>query len=140
MATDLTVTRLYVSSFANGTLDDTPNEVAGIAHTPFYLMLQADADNDAGINEKHYKLILSAHSTSGAPTTFATRVLDEMAGVPANDWKPVNPGANDGYVKQSTYAVDAGDFTPNGLYEFVAVLRMKDGSASIARSNEFLIV
>ncbi|WP_067459988.1 hypothetical protein [Actinomadura macra] len=138
MATDVKVVRLYVSSIANGTLDDTPNEVGGNPHTPFYLMLQADASDPAGDNRVNYRLVISAHSTSGGVTRFVPRILNEQAGDPAADWTAV-PGNNNGYVKQSTYAIDAGDFDPDGLYEFVAVLRLGDGSVSIARSNEFFI-
>ncbi|MBB5773716.1 hypothetical protein [Nonomuraea jabiensis] len=139
MATDVKITRVYVSSTANGTLDDTPNEVGGNSRSPFYLMLEADASDPAGDNKLNYTLIISAHSVSGATTTFATKTLNEQAGVPAEGWKQVTAGANDGYVKQSTYPINASDFQSNGLYEFIAVLRLGDGSVSTARSNEFFI-
>ena len=138
MATDVKVVRLYVSSFANGTLDDTPNEVGGNPHTPFHLMLQADASDPAGDNGADYRLIISAQATSGGATKFVPRILNEEAGDPKADWKRV-AGNNNGYVKRSTYTVDAGDFDPNGLYEFIAVLRMRDGSVSTVRSDEFFI-
>ncbi|QXJ22178.1 hypothetical protein AGRA3207_003139 [Actinomadura graeca] len=138
MATDVKVVRLYVSSIANGTLDDTPNEVGGNPHSPFYLMLQADASDPAGDKRDDYRLIISAHSTSGGVTRFAAQVLDEEAGDPGNNWSQV-PGNNNGYVKQTTYVIDAADFDPNALYEFVAVLRLGDGSVSTVRSNEFFI-
>ncbi|MEV4115660.1 hypothetical protein [Nonomuraea sp. NPDC049695] len=140
MAMNVKIVRLYVSSVANGTVDDTPNEVGGNPRSPFHLMLQADASDSAGDNKVNYKLIISARSTSGNTTTFATRVLDEQAGVPGNDWSSVGPQANNnGYVKQSTYRINAADFQANGLYELVAVLRLGDGSVSTARSNEFFI-
>ncbi|MFG1678622.1 hypothetical protein ACGFNP_00510 [Nonomuraea sp. NPDC049269] len=140
MATDVKIVRLYVSSVANGTMDDTPNEVGGNPRPRFHLMLQADASDSAGDNKFSYRLIISARSTSGNTTTFAARVLNEQAGVPGEGWSSVGPQAgNNGYVKQSTYAIDAADFQANGLYEFVGVLRMGDGSVSTARSNEFFI-
>ncbi|MFB4270479.1 hypothetical protein [Nonomuraea sp. GTA35] len=140
MATDVKIVRLYVSSVANGTMDDTPNEVGGNPRSPFHLMMQADASDPAGDHKVNYQLILSARSTSGNTTTFAPRVLNEQAGVPGDGWASVGPQANNnGYVKQSTFSINAADFQPNGLYEFVAVLRLGDGSVSTARSNEFFI-
>ncbi|MER5917832.1 hypothetical protein ABT124_48010 [Streptomyces sp. NPDC001982] len=140
MANDVKLVRLYVSSIANGTLDDTPNEVGGNPNSPFYLMLQADASDHAGDLKASYTLIISARSTSGSTTTFATLTFNEQAGVPANGWTEVTPGGNNGYTKQSTYPIAAADFQANGLYEFIGVLRLGDGSVSVVRSNEFFIV
>lgn len=139
MANDVKLVRLYVSSAANGTLDDTPNEVGGNPSSPFFLMVQADASDPAGDNKFNYTLIISARSTSGNTTAFATVVLNEQAGVPSDGWRQVTPNANNGYTKQSTFQINAADFQANGLYEFVAVLRLGDGSVSTVRSNEFFI-
>ncbi|KPI06686.1 hypothetical protein OK074_4125 [Actinobacteria bacterium OK074] len=139
MATDVRLVRLYVSSFVNGTEDDTPNVVGGNPNSPFHLMLQADASAQAGDNKYAYTLIISARSTSGSTTTFAPQTHNEQAGVPALDWSKVTPGANNGYTKQSTYQINASDFQANGLYEFIGVLRLGDGSVSTVRSNEFFI-
>jgi hypothetical protein len=140
MANDVKLTRLFVSSIANGPLDDTPNEVGGNPNSPFYLMLQADASDHAGDIKAAYDLIVSARSTSGATTTFVTRTFSEQAGVPADGWSQVNAGANNGYVKQSMYQIPAAEFPANGLYEFIGVLRLGDGSVSVVRSDEFFIV
>lgn len=139
MANDVKLVRLYVSSVINGTLDDTPNEVGGNPNSPFYLMVEANASDPAGDNKINYTLVISAHSTSGNTTTFAARVLNEQAGVPGDGWRQVTAGGNDGYIKQSNYAINATDFQANGLYEFVATLRLGDGSVSTVRSNEFFI-
>jgi hypothetical protein len=139
MANDVKIARLYVSSAANGTLDETPNEVGGNQRSPFFLMIQADASDQAGDNKFNYTLVIRAHSTSGNSTTFVPLVLTEQAGLASDGWQQVTAGANDGYVKRTTYPVSAADFEANGLYEFVATLRQGDGSVSIARSNEFFI-
>lgn len=139
MATGVKLVRLYVSSVANGTLDDTPNEVGGNPRSSFFLMLQADASDLAGDNKFSYTLTINARPIIGA-TTFAPLLLSEQAGVPGDNWAQVTAGGNDGYVKRSAYPINAGDFQVNGLYEFIGVLRLGDGSVSIARSNEFFII
>lgn len=114
MANDVKLVRLYVSSAANGTQDETPNEVGGNPNSPFYLMIQADASDPAGDNKFNYTLIISARSTSGGTTTFATLALNEQAGVPGDGWRQVTPSANDGYIKLSTYPINSADFQANG--------------------------
>lgn len=140
MATDVKLVRLYVSGIANGTQDDTPNEVGGNPNSPFYLMLQADASDPAGDNKVNYTLVISAHPTAGSATTFVPRTFNEQAGIPSDGWSQVTPGGNNGYTKQSTYQIQAADFQANGLYEFVGILRLGDGSVSVVRSNEFAII
>ncbi|NKZ06289.1 hypothetical protein [Actinomadura latina] len=61
----------------------------------------------------------------------------------ANADRRAIPGNGDGFFKQAKrliqYSIGANDFNRGGLYEFVAVLRMKDGSVSNVRSNGFFI-
>ncbi|MFS8203985.1 hypothetical protein ACLVWQ_35610 [Streptomyces sp. CWNU-52B] len=140
MANDVKLVRLYVSSVANGTQDDTPNEVGGNPRSPFYLMIEADASDPAGDNKYNYTLTISARSTSGNNTTFAPLIRNEQAGDSNNGWRQVTPGANDGYVKTTTEPVNAADFESNGSYEFVGVLRLGDNTISRIRSNEFFII
>ncbi|MFJ3671425.1 hypothetical protein ACIPSE_33675 [Streptomyces sp. NPDC090106] len=140
MANDVKLVRLYVSSVANGTLDDTPNEVGGNPKSPFYLMIEADASDPAGDNKYAYTLIISARSTSGNNTTFAQVIRNEQAGDPSAGWSQVTPAANDGYVKETTQSINAADFEANGSYEFIGVLRLGDGTISRVRSNEFFII
>ena len=134
---DVQVVRLYTSSVAGGTLDDTPAEVGGNPRATFYLMVQADAGDEAGDNKLNYTLTISARSTSGGATTFAKQNLKEEVGDVGKDWKQVTPGQNDGYVKQSTIAIRSADFPGGDVYEFIATLRLESGRRTTVRSNEF---
>ncbi|MFJ3671424.1 hypothetical protein ACIPSE_33670 [Streptomyces sp. NPDC090106] len=140
MSNEVRLVRLFVSSVANGIQDDTPNEVGGNATSPFYLMIEAAAGTTAGNNKVGYTLVIRACSTSGTNTTFAPVVRHEQAGDPNSHWNLTTPGVSNGYVKSSVLTVDAASFEPDGLYEFVGMLRLGDNTASWVRSNEFLII